>query len=126
MKSFKRFITEQKPGEPPTPYSLYQDSEPLDKSLEPYDMEVINAFFRGEPDVVGINIVTKQNDDRDYNTNELRIDLLDGRGTKGLVLMSNDIISLATLGQMVDESPLSRQVQSIVRNMARDKDIRVM
>ena len=57
---------------------------------------------------------------------DLRIDLLFGRGRLGIVQLTDDIIYLGQLGTMVDRTPESEQVQSIVRNMAREKDIRII
>jgi len=123
MKTFKQFMYEQKA--PPPPVKI-PDSDPLQMSIDPRDLEVINAFFRGEPDVVGTNIITKQNDDADYNDNELRIDLLDGRGRLGVAKIMDDIIYLGELETMVDRNPASEQTQAIVRNMARDRGMRVI
>ena len=101
-------------------------SDPLGMSLDPYDLQVVEAFFEGKPDVVGTNIVTKMDDAKDYNPTDLRIDLLHGRGKLGLVYMEKDIIYLGQLGTMVDRSSESEQIQSLVRNMARERDIRVI
>ena len=123
MKTFKQFLSEQK--QPPPPVNI-PVSDPADPSINPMDMEVINAFFRGEPDVMGATIVTKQNDDKDYNDEELRIDLLFGRGRLGVVKLMDDIIYLGELETMVDKTPASEQTQAIVRNMARDRGMRVI
>ena len=68
----------------------------------------------------------KGNHIRDSNKTDLRIDLLFGRGRLGIVQLTDDIIYLGQLGTMVDRTPESEQVQSIVRNMAREKDIRII
>ena len=122
MKSFKEYLQEQGP---PAPEPLHNE-EPLSPSIDPRDLEVVDAFFRGEPDVVGMTITTKMNDDIDYNATDLRIDLLYGRGTHGLAKLENDIIYLGQLGTMVDNTPEAQMVQAMVRNMAKAKDIRVM
>ena len=122
MKSFKKYLQEQ--GPPPA--VKLPLNEPLSPSIDPRDLLVIDAFFRGEPDVVGMNIQTKMDDDLDFNSNELRIDLLYGRGKLGLAQLSNDIIYLGQLGTMIDRTPEAQTVQAIVRNMAKDKDIRIM
>ena len=126
MKSFREYIKEQGPPPEKTSYDYTPAKNPLDMSLDPRDLEVVHAFFRGEPDVVGTNFTTKQDDDGDYNSDELRIDALYGRGRQGVVQLANDIIYLGQLGTMVDDKPEAKQIQSIVRNMARDKDMRVM
>ena len=63
MKSFRHireYITEQDvPEQKPPPKYKTPSSPPMDPSIDPHDMEVINAFFRGEPDVVGTNFQTK-------------------------------------------------------------------
>jgi hypothetical protein len=122
MKSFKKYLQEQGPP-PPVKIPL---NEPLSPSIDPRDLEVINAFFRGEPDVVGMNIQTKMDDDADFNADELRIDLLYGRGKLGLAQLANDIIYLGQLGTMVDDTPEAKVAQATVRNMAKSKDVRVM
>tara|TARA_X000001382_G_scaffold26666_3_gene17131 strand:+ start:138 stop:509 length:372 start_codon:yes stop_codon:yes gene_type:complete len=123
MKTFKQFMFEQKQPPPPVKIPV---SDPADPSINPMDMEVINAFFRGEPDVMGATIITKQNDDKDYNDEELRIDLLFGRGRLGVAKIMDDIIYLGELETMVDKTPASEQTQAIVRNMARDRGMRVI
>ena len=123
MKTFKQFMFEQK--QPPPPVNI-PVSDPADPSINPMDMEVINAFFRGEPDVMGATIITKQNDDKDYNDEELRIDLLFGRGRLGVAKIMDDIIYLGELETMIDKTPASEQTQAIVRNMARDRGMRVI
>tara|TARA_Y100001937_G_C7025968_1_gene287773 strand:+ start:352 stop:723 length:372 start_codon:yes stop_codon:yes gene_type:complete len=123
MKSFKQFIFEQKQPPPPVKIPV---SGPATPSIDPRDLEVINAFFRGEPDVMGTNIITKQNDDKDFNDEELRIDLLFGRGRLGVAKLMDDIIYLGELDTMVDRTPASEQTQAIVRNMARDRGMRVI
>ena len=123
MKSFIDFILEQKQPPPPVKIPV---SEPEVPSIDPRDLEVINAFFRGEPDVMGTNIITKQNDDADYNDTELRIDLLFGRGRLGVAKLMDDIIYLGELDTMVDRTPASEQTQAIVRNMAKSKGMRVI
>jgi|TARA_R110000824_G_scaffold314345_2_gene501201 hypothetical protein len=123
MRSFKQFFQEQKA--PPKPVKI-PTSDPAVVSVDPRDMEVIEAFFDGIPDVMGTNIVTKQDDATDFNKTDLRIDLLFGRGRLGIVQLTDDIIYLGQLGTMVDRTPESEQVQSIVRNMAREKDIRII
>ena len=123
MKSFKEYIQEQKG--PPKPERT-PHTDPMGMSVDPYDMEVIEAFFDGQPDVVGTNIVTKMDDAVDYNTTDLRIDLLSGRGTLGLVYLEHDIIYMGQLGDMVDRSPEAEQIQTVVRNMARERDIQII
>ena len=123
MKSFRQFVFEQKKPPPKEPFPM---AHPMGLSLDPYDSLVIEAFFNGEPDVVGTHITTKQNDDADFNNEILRIDLLDGRARLGVVALEDDVIYLGELGTMVDDTEQAQQVQSIVRNMAREKDIRVI
>ena len=122
MKTFKDFLNE---AGPPAPVPLPQ-SDPMGMSIDPYDLEVIEAFFDGKPDVVGKNIVTKMDDAKDYNITDLRIDLLFGRAKLGLVYMEDDIIYISQLGTMVDRTPEAEQIQALVRNMAREKDIRII
>ena len=110
----------------PPPRVKLPVSDPMGMSIDPYDLQVVEAFFEGKPDVVGTNIVTKMDDAKDFNNTDLRIDLLNGRGTLGLVYIENDIIYLGQLGTMVDRSPEAEQIQSLVRNMARERDIRVI
>ena len=116
-------MSEQK--QPPPPVKI-PDSEPSDVSIDPRDLEVVYAFFRGEPDVMGTTFVTKQNDDADYNVDDLRIDLLFGRGRLGVAIRNDDIITLGELDTMVDRTPETEKLQSIVRNMAKSQDFRVM
>tara|TARA_R100001082_G_C4306956_1_gene134989 strand:+ start:195 stop:566 length:372 start_codon:yes stop_codon:yes gene_type:complete len=123
MKSFREFMFEQK--QPPPPVKI-PDSDPADMSIDPRDIEVIKAFFRGEPDVMGTKFVTKQNDDADYNVDDLRIDLLFGRGRLGVAIRNDDLITLGELDTMVDRTPDTEQLQSIIRNMAKSLDMRVM
>ena len=123
MRSFKQFFQEQKA--PPPPVKI-PTSDPAIVSIDPYDLRVIEAFFDGIPDVMGTNIVTKQDDAADFNKTDLRIDLLFGRGKLGVVQLTDDIIYLGQLGTMVDKTPEAEQVQSIVRNMARERDIRII
>lgn len=123
MKSFKEYLNE---AGPPPPPDLLPQSDPMGMSIDPYDLEVVEAFFDGKPDVVGKNIVTKMDDSKDYNPTDLRIDLLFGRGKLGLVYMENDIIYLGQFGDMVDRTPEAEQIQALVRNMAREKDIRII
>ena len=123
MKTFKNFLNEG--GPPPAPVPLPQ-TDPMGMSIDPYDLEVVEAFFDGKPDVVGKNIVTKMDDAKDFNITDLRIDLLFGRAKLGLVYMENDIIYTGQLGTMVDKSPEAEQIQALVRNMAREKDIRII
>ena len=123
MKSFKQFMSEQ--GAPPPPVQI-PDSNPADMSIDPIDLEVVDAFFRGEPDVMGTNFVTKQNDDADYNVDDLRIDLLFGRGRLGVAVRNDDMITLGQLETMVDRTTETEQIQSIIRNSAKSQDFRVM
>ncbi len=111
--------------QPPPPVKI-PDSDPADMSIDPRDIEVIKAFFRGEPDVMGTKFVTKQNDDADYNVDDLRIDLLFGRGRLGVAIRNDDLITLGELDTMVDRTPDTEQLQSIIRNMAKSLDMRVM
>jgi len=73
MRSFKQFVQEQKA--PPKPVKI-PTSDPAVVSVDPRDMKVIEAFFDGIPDVMGTNIITKQDDAADFNNTDLRIDLL--------------------------------------------------
>tara|TARA_R110001592_G_scaffold287589_2_gene556434 strand:+ start:138 stop:509 length:372 start_codon:yes stop_codon:yes gene_type:complete len=123
MKTFREFMFEQK--QPPPPVKV-PTTDPTTMSMDPRDLEVIEAFFRGEPDVMGTHFVTKQNDDIDYNVDDLRIDLLFGRGRLGVAVRNDDIITLGQLDTMVDRTPQTEQLQSIVRHMAKEKDFRVM
>ena len=113
MKTFKQYITEQE--------SL---------SISPADMNVINSFFKGVPEVVGDTIKTAKDDLGDFTAHDIRIDLLNrasnGYATAGLVLNQNGVVSLANQGKMIDRTPMGSLIQDRVRQMAKDKDVRVM
>jgi len=130
MKSFnqiRQYITEQDVPQPKQPEpEIVPMSQDLQLSIDPLDLEVVYAFFRGEPDVVGTNFITKQNDDEDYTVNDLRIDLLWGRAKEGVALWHEDIITFATPGIMIDDNAGVKKLQAIIKNMARAKDIRTM
>jgi len=131
MKSFEQIrkclIEQDVPKQKKPPVDLIPTSTPMQLSIDPLDLEVIYAFFRGEPDVVGTNIHTRQNDDGDYSVSDLRIDLLFGRAKRGLALMNDlDLITFAEPSVMIDDNQHVRLMQSIIKNMAKEKNIRTM
>jgi len=110
MKTFNEFIKEE-----PSQYTPSQ-----------YDMDVIDAFFEGRPNVVGDEIMTVSSEDGDFTKEDIRIDLVNGRARKGMALYSKGILSLANPGEMIDKTPPQTYYTNLIRNIAKDRDIRVI
>ena len=95
--------------------------------VSPEDQKVISAFFAKTPDVVGKTIKTTADDVSDFSPEDVRIDLLTGRAKVGLAQYDDGgIISLATIGKMIDRTPESEAIQNAIRNKAKAKELRVL
>ena len=95
--------------------------------VSPKDQKVISAFFARTPDVVGNFIKTSVDSVGEFSSEEIRIDLLNGRATIGLAQYDEGgIITLANLGKMIDKTPESEAIQNLIRDKAKAKDLRVL
>jgi len=92
----------------------------------PHDMEVVNAFFEGRPNVVGDEIMTVASEDGDFTKEDIRIDLINGRARKAMALYSKGILSLANPGEMIDKTPHQTYFTNLIRSRAKDIDVRVI
>ena len=95
--------------------------------ISPEDQRVIDAFFAKTPDVTGTTIKTSMDDTSDFSPEDIRIDLLGGRAVRGLAQFDDGgLITLAQLGKMVDKTPESEAIQNSIRNLAKEKGLRVI
>ena len=95
--------------------------------VSPEDQKVISAFFAKTPDVIGTTIKTIADDVSDFSPEDVRIDLINGRAKVGLAQYDDGgIISLATIGKMIDRTPETEAIQNVIRNKAKDKELRVL
>ncbi|MBC8442586.1 MAG: hypothetical protein H8D80_00185 [Proteobacteria bacterium] len=108
MLNFKQYLLEQ-------------------STVDPSDIAVIDAFLSHTPGVEGVYIKTVANDEGDFTPEDIRIDLISGREKTGLAQYDNGgVISLATLGKMIDNTPGTMAIQNMLRDKAKAKGLRIL
>ena len=131
MKRFKDFFREQ--ASPGMPSMGEQQPKPKIDPLTQYkeqpihvgtDDDVITALFNNKSDVIGPTIKTSSNKIDDNKDGVVRIDLRRGTARLNLASLANGIVSLASIGHMIDDTENVRALTKRIRTRSDELGLR--